>query len=221
MRNNPHIKEWIKCFNSIAPNTDPQVLFRDWCHCFALALANSVTPKHSDLWERREAQYLDIVGRYSKKDIAIFPELCAHLTNAFERDPFDDYLGSIYMELFGGNKKLGQCFTPIDVCKACAQVTIEPKEGEVQTLADECCGASAMAIAACGRFQELGIPWQRKVKFVLGDVDALCVHMSYIQMSLLGARAEVYHRDAITRKCWDMYVTPMEILWPMKYGRRE
>jgi hypothetical protein len=44
--------------------------------------------------------------------------------------------------------------------------------------------------------------------------------MTYIQLSLLGARAEVWHRNAITRQVFGIgrFITPMEmLLWPMKY----
>ena len=218
MRDSIKIKEWVKCFNAISPKYNPQTLFRDWAECFALSISNGITPPHSPLWEKREKQYLEIVKRYDPKDIQAFPALCALLTMAFDFDPFDDYLGRIYMELFGGNKKLGQCFTPIDLCKACAEMAVQPKDGEVQTLADECSGGGAMLIAACEMYHKAKVDYQRWLKITAGDLDKLCVHMTYIQLSLIGARATVYHRDAITRQCFDEFVTPMEIMWPMKYG---
>ena len=216
--NNPHINEWLKTFRGVNGQYDPNSLFRDWCECYALAIANGVTLHDSPLWAKRENRYLEIVKKYDANTLEMFPALCAYLTMAFERDPFDDYLGRIYMELFGGNKKLGQCFTPIDVCRACAEMTVQPKDGELQTLADECSGGGAMLIAACEVYHKRGIDYQRWLKITAGDLDGLCVHMSYIQLSLIGARADVYHRDAITRKCFDVFTTPMQILWPLKLG---
>lgn len=221
MRDNPHITDFLKAFNGISGRYDPNTLFRDWCECFALAIANGCTLHDSPLWTKRENTYLDIIKKYDVQAQKAFPEMCAHLTLAFELDPFDDYLGRIYMELFGGGikkKKLGQCFTPMDVCRACAEMTVEPKDGEVMTIADECVGGAAMLIAACEVYHKRGIDYQRWLKITAGDLDALCVHMTYIQLSLIGARADVYHRDAITRKCFDVFTTPMEILWPLKLG---
>lgn len=216
---NPDIKEIIKTIHYLGSTLGEETVYRDWCRMFALSIANSVTPKDCDLWKRREEQYLETVKKYSKDDAVKFSEMCAHLTLAFERDPFQDYLGCIYMELFGGQKKLGQCFTPIDICKVCAITAIEtPVDGEIKTLADECVGGGAMMIAACSHYYDHKVDYQRWLKITCGDIDTLCVHMSYIQLSLIGARAEVYHRNAITRECWDRFVTPMEILWPMKYG---
>lgn len=216
---NPDIKEAVKIIQSLGTKHGAETVYRDWCRCYALSIANSVTPKDCELWKQREAQYLEVIGRYDKDEVDQFPKLCAHLTMAFERDPYQDYLGCIYMELFGGQKKLGQCFTPIDICKLCAITAIEtPVDGEIKTLADKCVGGGAMLIAACWWYAESKVDYQRWLKITAGDVDSLCVHMTYIQLSLLGARAEVYHRDAITRECWDRFITPMEILWPMKYN---
>lgn len=216
---NPDIKEIIKTIHSLGTTLGEETVYRDWCRMFALSIANSVTPKDCDLWKRREEQYLETVKKYSKDDAVKFSEMCAHLTLAFERDPFQDYLGCIYMELFGGQKKLGQCFTPMDLCKLCAQTAIgDDIPHELRTLGDECVGGGAMPIAACWWYHTHNVDYQKYLKIFCGDVDSLCVHMSYIQLSLIGARAEVYHRNAITRECWDRFVTPMEILWPMKYG---
>lgn len=214
---NTDIKEIIKTIHYLGSTLGEETVYRDWCRMFALSIANSVVPKDCDLWKQREEQYLETIKKYSKDDAVKFSEMCAHLTLAFERDPFQDYLGCIYMELFDGQKKLGQCFTPMNVCKVCAELSLQDPE-DVENLpvliGDECSGGAALAIAACGVYQKRGVKWQRDVKFILGDVDSLCVHMSYIQMSLIGARAEVWHRNAITRECFGFikFSTPMEIL---------
>lgn len=211
---NPHISDWIKCFNSMSHRNDPNTMFRDWARCFALSIANSCVPTDCELWKTREAQYLEVIHRYQADEIKLFPELCGHLTMAFERETFADHLGSLYMSLFGGNKNLGQCFTPMSMCQDCAKLAVEPVDGEERTCGDECCGGGAMLIAACEVYRDAGVDYHRWLKLYAGDLDALCVHMCYIQLSLIGARAEVWHRDAMTRKEYDHFVTPMEALGP-------
>lgn len=191
--------------------------FREWCHCLALTLANGCTLPHTELWERREKEYLEIANR-SKKNLDTYCQMSAFLVELFERDPFQDHLGNLYMELFGGNKQLGQCFTPMSVCKVCAQTTIGTPLPEPKTLADECSGGGAMLIAACWWYHENHVDYQRYLRITCGDVDSLCVHMSYIQLSLIGARAEVWRRNAITRETFDKFTTPMCFFWPMKYS---
>lgn len=217
MRNSKYIKSIIDLIQSM-PTHGAESVFRAWCECFALAIQNGCTAAHTTLWEKREQRYLDITKGYTKEEGQKFSEMCGDLTLAFEDDPFDDYLGRIYMELFGGQKKIGQCFTPIDVCKACAATTLGTEiPHETETIADECCGGGAMLIAACWYYYEKGVDYQRFLKITAGDIDALCVHMTYIQLSLMGARATVYHRNALTREVYNApFVTPMEFLWPMK-----
>lgn len=224
----PHIKEIVKLIQSI-PTNGAETVYRDWAECFALSIQNGCDLlTESNLWKRREQRYLDIIKKYSKDEAQRFAEMCAHLTLAFEQDPFQDYLGCIYMELFAdrtGKKKLGQCFTPIDLCKVCAQTAIgEEIPEETRTLGDECVGGGAMPIAACWWYHTHGVDYQKYLRIYCGDIDSLCVHMAYIQLSLIGARAEVWHRDAITRKVhgFGRFITPMELLlWPMKYVGNE
>ena len=216
-RADEHIRALVKAMNEIGMTRGLETVFRDWCHCFALSIANTSCPFHDKQWESRERRYLEIIGKYSKDEVARFPTMCADLSEAFEVDTFQDHPGRVYMELFGGQKRLGQCFTPMPVCHACAVAAIEPVDGETRTCADEACGGGAMLIAACQVYREHSVDYQRWLKITAGDIDSLCVHMCYIQLSLIGARAMVYHADALTRDTWDCFVTPMEYMWPMKY----
>jgi type I restriction-modification system DNA methylase subunit len=150
--------------------------------------------------------------------------MCADLTTAFEADPFHDYLGESYMELFGeckGKKNtLGQCFTPIEVCECCAEMAlvIERLKEEIQervvTIADEAVGGGAMLIAACKVLHNHGINYQKRVRFYAADLDPACVYMCYVQLSLLGCRAYVKRQNTITMQVFDEFKTPMEMLYP-------
>lgn len=214
MQYNEEIKEIIKAIeNFSAFGLSREVVFRDWCECMALSFANS-TALISDLWEKREKRYQEIIKKH-KSYAEEFPKMAVHLVNAFEMEPFNDHLGKLYMELFGGNKSLGQCFTPIGVCEICASCVnvqeIKDHPDKVFTIVDECCGGGAMLIAACKVLFNNGINYQRRVRFFGADLDSLCVWMCYVQLSLLGCRAEVRCQNTITMKCFDRFVTPFEM----------
>ena len=49
-----------------------------------------------------------------------------------------------------------------------------------------------------------------------GDIDARCVHMSYLQLGLAGIPAVIFHRDALSLETWDRWETPAYI---MQYSR--
>lgn len=219
------IKEISNTIQGMTPHS-PESVFRDWCECMALSIQNGCDLQHdSEIWNNREKRYLDIVSNYTKEEVQGFGDMLGKLTMAFEIDPFQDYLGQIYMEMFGGSKHLGQSFTPISVCKVCAALSIgNAIPQEVKTIGDECCGGGAMLIAACSHYQEHGVDYQKYLRIYAGDIDALCVYMTYTQLSLLGARAEVWHRDTLSRKTFGfkLFVTPMEmLLWPTKYQCEE
>lgn len=213
-----YIKAIVTAINSLSASHGGESVYRDWCEMFALSIANGCDLMRGKLWQSREERYLQIVGKYKKEAAETFPKMCAELTLAFESDPYQDHLGTIYMHLFGGNKNLGQCFTPIDVCYVCACTAIEPPNEETHypiTVNDCAVGGGAMLIAACKRFKEdLKVNYQRDVVFYANDLDSLCVHMCYIQMSLLGARAIIERKNTITQECFERFITPMEMIRP-------
>lgn len=206
------IKEIIKILERLGYSMGVETVFRDWCECFALALANGCDLLHGPVWEKREKRYLDIIGKY--KEPVLFTEMCAHLTNAFEADPWQDHLGRVYMECLGGNKNLGQCFTPQGVCDACANIAGVPEKGKPSSLYEPACGGGAMVIAYLKACHLAGYEYQRLLRIYAADLDSLCVHMCFIQLSLLGARATVAQQNTITLKTFDVFKTPMEMLWP-------
>lgn len=211
-----HIKAIVKKVETIGMTHSPETVFRDWCECFALALANGCDLLRGDRWEKREKRYQDIIKRYTPAEAQAFAEMSAALTDAFDADPFHDYLGRVYMECFGGNKNLGQCFTPESVCEATARLVADgvPKNGEHKTLYEPACGGGAMTIAFLGMCHKAGYNYQRYLHITTEDLDSLCVHMCYVQLSLLGARAQVFHKNTITQQAFDVFVTPAEMLAP-------
>ena len=109
-------KEILRIIETLSYSKRGEDIFRDWCSMFASSIQNSCRPFHGPEWEKTEKRYMDVAKKYSQDDLLKMSEMCAFLTELFERDTFKDHLGSIYMETFGGNKNLGQCFTPMSVC---------------------------------------------------------------------------------------------------------
>lgn len=81
----------------------------------------------------------------------MFTELLTLTVDALEKNPDQDFLGSIFIELGLANKHNGQYFTPYDVAKAMAEITLGDvedtlaKSGAV-TIHDSCCGSGALLI---------------------------------------------------------------------------
>ena len=212
-------KEILKTLNELGRAHGVERVFRDWCNMTAMAFSNACTLQYSKLWKKREEEYKKILERYG--DNEPFAHMTTCLTNIFEEDTFNDHLGRIYMETFGGNRNLGQVFTPYSVARACAVCAIEKPTAEFKRVNDCACGGGAMLIAACEAYHKAGVNYQRYLKLYAEDLDTLCVHMCYIQLSLIGARAIVSCRNSLTMETFDRFITPMEYLWPMTLASPE
>ena len=210
-------KEIIKILDGLSCIHGGETVFRDWCECMALSFVNACDLLHGEKWQERERTYKRIISQYTKQEVDLFVMMMADLTNLFEQDMFFDHLGNIYMEAFGGNKNLGQCFTPISLCQAMSEITVKEHKGnERMTVCDPACGGGATLIAAAGVMHRDGIDYQRRVVFYGTDLDKLCVHMCFVQMCMIGANAIITHGDTLSLQVFDVFrTTPVFIFDPL------
>lgn len=195
---------FVKTFRRLTDRHPAWEVWSDFIVMFAIALSNSVDKAR---YETREKQYLKIIGKYNKAEQAVFPELLADVVVAFENNPEQDFLGSVYMELELGNHWIGQFFTPYDVCVCMAKITVEDtvervKRDGIITLNDCACGAGATLIAGIHEIRrqlsEAGYNWQNHVLVAAQDIDYTTGMMCYIQLSLLGCAAYIKIGNTIT-----------------------
>lgn len=94
--------------------------FRDVVTCCAYSFANAV-----DFKEERENEYLRIINKYSDEERELFPQILTSLVEEYEKaeEPID-ILGDIYENLELTKKGSAQFFTPLEVCKVMAKMTI-------------------------------------------------------------------------------------------------
>lgn len=191
-------KEFVRVFDSLCGARARWTIWTDFLHLAAYSISNVVDTVHR---EKREKDYMTISKSYTKKEMLGFSELFAIVVTALDENPNQDFLGHIYMGLELGNKNTGQFFTPYDVAKMCALVSVDLEEIERRTFAtahDCCIGGGAMLIGLANAIHEKGINYQRKVMFVAQDIDHNCCCMAYIQLSLLGCPGYVVCGDSIT-----------------------
>lgn len=190
-------KEFLKVFRELTYRHRSWDIWSDFIVMFACSLSNPVDKTHFD---EREKEYLRIIKRYNKKEQSLFPELAAHTVMALDKNPEQDFLGGIFMELNLGNEHNGQFFTPYHVCELMAEITMEDvvekvkKDGYI-SIHDPCCGAGATLIAgihaARKRLEKEGLNYQNHILVVAQDIDPVVALMCYIQLSLLGVAAYV------------------------------
>lgn len=225
MTSGEHRKALIKLLREASGRHNLWDVFNDFVTMAALAVANAVDLRQRD---EREAEYMRMVTRYEPRELALFPQMLAITTEALEAEP-RDFLGEVFGELELGNAARGQFFTPSELCRAMASITVGPAE-ELQRLVDQrgyirvhepACGAGAMLIAFAEEFAARGFSRSRQMHVVAIDVDRRAALMCYLQLSLLGIPAEIIVGNALTLECREQWFTPVHILegWSWRLAR--
>jgi hypothetical protein len=218
----PH-KELVKILRGVSGRYGLFDIFRDFVTMAACAISNAVDLKH---YEEREALYMKTVKKYTSEEACEIAKGLAIVTMALETGP-QDFLGTAFMQLDLGDAWKGQFFTPFEIAKLMAMVTmgdaksIIEREGFI-TVSDCCVGAGSMIIAAAEVLKSQGINYQRHMHTIAGDIDSTAVYMAYIQASLLHMPAVIYHGNSLTVEVWSEWRTPAHVLgfWDSKLRRR-
>ena len=189
-------------------------VFRDMVAMSAIAISNAVDKRN---FEVREAEYMKIVGKYTKDEANSLSHCFALIVMALDLGGFQDFMGELFMELELGDSWKGQYFSPFHLCSAMARMTMQDAEKIINekgyvSLADPCIGGGAMVIAAAESLQLQGINYQQTMFVSAQDIDIVAVHMSYIQLSLFHIPAIVYHGNSLSGEIWSQWVTPAYIL---------
>lgn len=218
-----HQKELVNLIASLAPRRGAWQVFADFVELGAISISNAVdhAPK-----EKREARYMEIIKRYDPSELKKFPEMLARLTLALEEDP-RDVLGQTFHDLALHNKWAGQFFSPMPVARLMAAMTLEGLEEKraergFVTALEPAVGGGAMVIALAHEMRAMGINYQRHLHVTAVDIDAKCVHMAYLQCSLLHIPAIIVHGDTLRLKEFDHWRTPAHFMgrWDLKLSER-
>lgn len=199
---NERQRELEKLYNKLCGRYSRYEVWQDMVVMIACAIANAVDKRHFD---KREAMYMRTIQKYNEAERQIFPEFFTQIVLGMDQNPDCDFLGELYMNLELGNKHVGQFFTPYDVCRVMAEVTINGDflKGQVEkhgwiSINDCACGAGATLVAAANYLRSIGINYQMQALFVAQDVDMTVALMCYIQLSLLGCAGYVVIGNTLT-----------------------
>lgn len=200
-------------------------VYSDWVEAMALALANAAEV-HPPTRKAREEQYSKLVEKLGPDSMTRFKTAYAHLIMLFELES-RDWLGHLYMTLELGNPDSGQYFSPPDVSALSARLAFDPAAAKTAveergyiTLQEPTAGAGGMIIEFSKHFQEAGFNPQKQLHVTAVDIDITAVHMTFIQLSLLGIPAVVIHGDVLRLHEWSHWRTPFHTLGLWEYRLR-
>ena len=205
-------QEMIKLIKKIANRYGTYEVFFDFVQLAALAIANK-DEDDKNVFDQKEQQYFDILGKYKKEDFDVFPHLLASLTMELNYYP-SDVLGEIFHDLELHNKWKGQFFTPINVCVMMSKMLFGNAEQLIEkqgyiTIDEPACGSGAMLIGMAQSLKNKEHDYSSRMLVRATDIDIRCIHMTYVQLSLLGIPAVVIHGNSITMETWDTWETPL------------
>ena len=218
-----HQAKLVKLIQQAGTRYDAWKVFSDFVDLLACAISNRVDLRSYD---EREEHYMKVIGGYDKETQALFPQMAGELTLALDDGAhaghFEDVLGQTFHDLGVENKWKGQFFTPINLSDLMAELSFDEKNGFAKVYEPACgAGSTILGFANAHMMKHPEQPFDDFCVFA-GDIDARCVHMCYVQLSLCGIAARVEQRNALSMELvGGVWYTPMWIIggWDWKLRR--
>jgi hypothetical protein len=188
--------------------------FRDFCELAYCALAKQTAAE--DRAQRLEDRYMQIVGTYRNKDtVRAYPELLAIAAGAIAQGGCD-FLGSAATQMEVLNAGIGQFFTPYDVSRMIAEMTLQDAGPLIEangfvTVSEPASGAGGMVLAAADALQQQGFDPSLHMLVNAVDLSPLCYHMTFLQLSLRGIPALVEHANSLSVERFERAWTPAAV----------
>lgn len=196
-------KELVKLFNQLSGSRSLWQVFNDCIEMFALSIQNTFC--FGQTFEKNENRYKDITKNYSESEFETIVKIFAEITNALEANPFQDFLGDLYMQLDMGSSALGQFFTPYTVSYAMAESSFDEKNAKAElsqkgyiSVLEPAVGGGANVIAFCEVLKNHDINYQTQCVIVCQELSKLTALMCYTALSLIGCAAVVKIGDSLS-----------------------
>lgn len=217
-------KEFIKRISYVRRDQHPSQNFGDFVDLAFHTLAKASwmgwgQAQDAEKPAYHEAEYMRIVERYRARDQLDvlrneIPQLMAAVMVEVGKGHCD-YLGAIASELEALNAHAGQFFTPYDVCRMMAEITLGDAEAMVRergfiTVSEPSAGAGAMVLAAADLLESKGLPVTTSMFVEARDLSDLAFKMCFIQLQARGVAAHVVRGNTLSgkREEYEMEVVP-------------
>lgn len=199
-------------------------VFEDFIAMAALELSCAADPGQR---AAREGDLQKVRERFTAAEQDKLAEAFFHLMMVLGEE-HHDFLGPMFMLLGLGDKHGGQFFTPYEVCATMALLNLADAATVIETdgfvsILDPCSGSGAMVIAAAEVLLDAGYPLAQHLHVTAQDLDITAVHMTYVQLALLGVPAVVIHGNSLTGETWSTWHTALHFKgrWRQRMAQRQ
>jgi N-6 DNA Methylase len=206
-----HRKQFIKVFDRLAHHRERHDVLADFLEMAVCAIRKR-TLTAGPAADAIEQQYMAVVKRNTPEDVRAMPKLLGIATLAVQAGGCD-FLGQVVVDLELRNYHMGQFFTPYDVSRMIAEMTLADAGERIAekgfiTLAEPASGAGGMIIAAADVLEKRGFDIERQLYVDATDVSPMCFRMTYLQASLRGIPATIRRGNTLSREMFDQAHTP-------------
>lgn len=219
-------KDWDSTFAELASQLGAYEAWSTWIYITAVSFAEAAGNRIEKLSSHKK----HLLERLSDQQKGLVWQLTSTMAEAFELQPYQDFIGERYMAIKLNDKSKAQLFTPYPVAQMAARLSFDPEEVRKQirekgfiTVDDCAIGAGALPIAVVERLTEQGIDIPSQVWVSGADVSEIALLQAYIQLSLLEVPAVLAKGDTIYCKFeYDLYtlaaITPGWLRRKFLYG---
>jgi len=201
-------REFIREFRYTAPYHRRWDVFSDF-----IALAASDLDMARIHTAEANANAARIYARYKPDDMEKLKSLFLLLVDALTAQ-FQDFLGSVFMELELGSGDMGQYFTPYPVSQLMTGILTGDMHAQLKTcpyitLSEPTSGAGGMIIAYAEAMRDAGLNPSEQLLVTTTDIDPVAADMTFIQLSLLGIPAIVNTGNTLSLQVSRTRCTPV------------
>lgn len=213
-----HTRQFVKCFEELRYKHNGFNTFSDFLAVTAISINNAVNPNGD-----REQEYKHIINKYKDAEKNLLAKMFACIVQEMQpaadiRPRYYDVLGEMFHNLNLQDEWKGQFFTPQSASDMMALMTFggfeEPiAEKGYASMLESCIGGGANVIGAVNAMFRRGYNPCKQLLVTGYDIDPRCIHMSYIQLSLMGIPAMIQQRNSLTGDTYgDYWFTPIFVL---------
>ena len=212
------VRDFVRIINELDRSKHRDEVFRDFCELAYCALAKRACPDKVQR-DALETQYMEVVGRYrNKDDIRRMPELLAIMAGTIGNGGCD-FLGMVAGELGVLDAKLGQFFTPYEVSRMMAEMTLTDAKAIIEaegfiTIDEPAAGAGGMLLAVADTIEGIGFELETSVWFRATELSRATYHMAYLQLTARGLAGQVIHGNSISLETYtDAYTAAAPVFF--------